>query len=156
MTQLKRIEQQASEMISAATLRKSMLQKVCSLLQQTVPHYDWVRIYTMDPDQRRLDLLCFEGLPTEHTSIPYGKGICGQVAENGEALFVDDVRLEDNYISCNVLVRSEVVYPIFTGDRLVAQLDIDSNKSGPFGPEDRKLIGRICEQIGEKWPLADF
>jgi L-methionine (R)-S-oxide reductase len=121
-----------------------------------VPHYNWVGIYTMDPDQRRLDLLCLEGLPTEHISIPYGKGICGQVAESGEALFVDDVRLEDNYISCNVLVRSEVVYPIFSGDRLMAQLDIDSNKTRPFGPEDRKLIGKICEQIGEKWPSAGF
>ncbi len=156
MTQWKKIEQQASEMISAAALGKSALQKVCSLLQQTVAHYDWVGIYTMDPEQRRLDLLCFEGLPTEHTSIPYGKGICGQVAESGKALFVDDVRLEDNYISCNVLVRSEVVYPIFSKDRLVAQLDIDSNKTAPFGPEDRRLIGNICEQIGEKWPLAGF
>lgn len=156
MTRWKKIEQQANELLSDATPSKSALQKICSLLRQSVAHYDWVGIYKMDPEQRRLDLLCFEGLPTEHTSIPYGKGICGQVAESGEALFVDDILLEDNYISCNVLVRSEVVYPIFSGDRLVAQLDIDSNKTRPFGTEDRKLIGRICEQIGENWPLAGF
>lgn len=156
MTQWERIEQQAGELLSAETLCKITLQEVCSLFQQRVAHYDWVGIYTMDPEQRRLDLLCFEGLPTEHTSIPYGKGICGQVAESGEALLVDDVRLEDNYISCNVHVRSEMVYPIFSGDRLVGQLDIDSNKTKAFGAEDRKLIRSICEQIGGKWPPAGF
>ncbi len=142
--------------LSVKELTKEVLEEVCVLLKERVGHYDWVGIYTMDSDERSLQLLCYDGLPTEHTSIPYGKGICGQVAVSGKALFVDDVDLEDNYISCNANVRSEVVYPIFSKDRLVAQMDIDSNKKEPFGPNDRKLIGMICEQIGDNWPPVDL
>ena len=55
----------------------------------------------------------FAGEPTEHIIIPFGKGICGQVAVSNENFVVQNVEAQDNYISCGWKVKSEIVIPIF-------------------------------------------
>lgn len=137
---------------NAAALRDGQaLQVMCKILRDSIPHYQWVGIYTMNHAAETLHLLCFEGLPTDHVTIPFGKGICGQVAVSGEAFFVPDVREQSNYISCNAHVRSEVVFPIYAGGQLVAQIDIDSNALDPFGMEDSLLLSALSEHIGKHW-----
>lgn len=131
--------------------KEDALQLLCDYLKKRVSHYEWVGIYTMNPNTQRLSLLCFSGLPTEHTEIEYGKGICGQVAHSGEALFVADVGKESNYISCNHNVKSEVVFPIYHGEELVAQVDIDSNDLDPFDENDSLMLSEVCGEIGKNW-----
>lgn len=143
----------ALESIDRAAEQKDAraLQAMCKLLKDEIPHYQWVGIYSMNHAAQSLHLLCFDGLPTDHVTIPFGKGICGQVAVSGEAFFVPDVREQTNYISCNAQVRSEVVFPIYAGEQLVAQIDIDSNDLDPFGAEDSLLLSALSERIGEHW-----
>jgi GAF domain-containing protein len=50
---------------------------------------------------------------TDHTVIPFGKGICGQVAESNANFVVPDVAAQDNYIACSFTVKSEIVVPLF-------------------------------------------
>ena len=49
------------------------------------------------------------GEPTDHTIIPFGKGICGQVAVSNENFVVPDVQAQDNYIACSITVKAEIV-----------------------------------------------
>ena len=66
---------------------------------------------TLTPKHFKLKAFC--GDPTEHITIPFGKGICGQVALTNKNFIVPDVKEQDNYISCNNNVRSELVVPMF-------------------------------------------
>lgn len=125
------------------------LKEVCEYLFNQVPHYNWVGFYFMNDDTRILEIGPYAGAETEHTRIPYGKGICGQVAESGETFIVQDVTAQDNYIACSIETKSEIVLPIYKGDQLIAQLDIDSHYASPFTEEDDEMLKEICEMVGE-------
>ena len=89
------------------------LKWICNLLKKRVEKYHWVGYYMNDEKNKRLVLKCFSGKPTSHKIIPYGKGVCGQVANKKKTIIVDDVESEENYISCNIDVKSEIVVPLF-------------------------------------------
>lgn len=143
---------QLKEIVSAILTTKEpiskKLQSVCNLLQKEVKHYNWVGFYFKNGDKNELKLAEFSGKPTEHTIIPFGKGICGQVAITNQNFVVQDVTEQDNYISCGIEVKSEIVIPIFVNEKNIGQLDIDSHIKNPFTPEDELFLDFICEKIG--------
>ncbi len=123
------------------------LKQICKLLKDRVKHYDWVGFYLVK--KGRLVLGPYVGEPTEHTDIGFGEGICGQAADREETFRVQDVTKEDNYLSCSVEVKSELVVPIFKDGEVVGELDIDSHEESPFTDEDERLIEDICEEVAE-------
>lgn len=128
---------------------------LCHLLKDQVAHYDWVGFYLVDPasrdatsDQgRELILGPYAGAPTEHTRIGFGQGICGQAAETERTFIIQDVAQEDNYLSCSPHVRSEIVLPIMSGNRILGELDIDSHILAPFTERDEAFLATICELV---------
>ena len=91
----------------------------------------------------------FEGAPTEHTRIPFGQGICGQVAEDKQTNIVQDVAQEDNYLSCSINVKSEIVVPIFKNETFIGEIDIDSCEIAPFTDEDEKFLEKVANMISK-------
>jgi GAF domain-containing protein len=140
-----KIIQILSQKISVA----AKLQEICDFLKQHVPHYHWVGFYFVLAGQKKLKLAQFAGKPTEHTIIPFGKGICGQVAESNETFVVQDVTEQDNYISCGFDVKSEIVVPIFQEGKNIGQIDIDSHDIAPFNDEDEILLAFVCKEVGK-------
>jgi len=66
------------------------MQGICELLQDKVATYDWVGFYMAHKTEPTLHLKSQAGIPTDHTVIPFGKGICGQVA-------VSNANFEDSH-----------------------------------------------------------
>ena len=125
-----------------------ILDRICALLKDEVPHYDWVGFYLVDPDAKReLILGPYAGAPTEHTRIPFGAGICGQAAATESTFIVQDVTRETNYLSCSPDVRSEIVVPILKEDVIVGELDIDSHSLAPFTDQDQAFLSEVCAQV---------
>src|SRR5690606_31586911 len=85
------------------------LTAVCQLLKQSIDYYNWVGFYFKNGDKEELKLKAFAGEPTDHVIIPFGKGICGQVAVSNQNFVVPDVKAQDNYIACSLDVKAEVV-----------------------------------------------
>ena len=125
------------------------LQKVCQLLSDEIDYYNWVGFYFKNGDKNELKLGPYVGAATDHTIIPYGKGICGQVAESNETFVVPDVYAQDNYLACSIETKAEIVVPIFKDGQNVGQIDIDSHTINPFTADDTKLLDYICKRIGE-------
>ncbi|MGA1775597.1 MAG: GAF domain-containing protein [Flavobacteriaceae bacterium] len=130
---------------------KQGLEACCSLLRERYDHYDWVGFYFADFKSKTLHLKAFSGQPTEHTSIPFGKGICGQVAVSNQNFMVPDVQEQENYIACSISVRSELVVPLFYKGKNIGQIDIDSNQKDPFSSEDEQLLEACCALISETY-----
>lgn len=126
------------------------LTEVCDLLQTQVDTYDWVGFYFKNGDKRELILKAFAGEPTDHNIIPFGKGICGQVAETNQNFVVDDVSAQDNYIACNIHVKSEVVIPLFVNGENIGQIDIDSNTIKAFSKEDEDFLTWVNAQVSKQ------
>ena len=130
---------------------KDCLNKICFFLNHEINGYDWVGFYFHDNKIEELELVAFSGIPTEHTKISFGKGICGQSALSNNAIIVKDVSKESNYISCNINVKSEIVVPIFRNGVNVGQIDIDSNNLNQFTNNDLKFLEKINQMISNKF-----
>lgn len=145
---LKQLPDQVQAILEQTDKRDESLQQVAQLLSDQIEVYDWVGFYIAAADGRpELHLGPYVGNPTDHTVIPFGKGICGQVAESHKTFVVDDVDAEDNYLSCNIHVKSEIVVPIMDGDRFLAQLDIDSNTKAAMDKTHQQILENICDQL---------
>ena len=149
---LKALTPEVSELLTNNALNREIrLQKLCELLKKSVPHYDWVGFYFRNGDREELILGPYAGQPTDHDIIPFGKGICGQVAVSNKNFVVPDVMGQDNYIACSIHVKAEIVVPIFINGRNIGQIDIDSNTLDPFTEDDERfleyvnaLVAKIC------------
>ena len=138
--------------IETSTKLETALQYICDLLNSKMPGYDWVGFYFHNEKKKELNLVAFSGLPTEHTQIPFGEGICGQTAKNSQPYISMDVSKESNYISCNIGVKSEIVVPIFDNNRVkFGQIDIDSNSINQFSKNDLFFLEAINEFISKKF-----
>ena len=124
------------------------LQKICLLLDQEISYYNWTGFYFKNGDKNELKLGPYVGAETDHTIIPYGKGICGQVAVSGETFEVPDVKAQDNYLSCSIETKAEIVVPIFKNGENIGQIDIDSHTIDPFTEDDKELLKWLCNRIG--------
>lgn len=127
--------------------RDEKLQSICQLLNQNVSHYNWVGFYFANHEDKTLHLGPYVGAPTDHTVIPFGKGICGQVAESNANFVVPDVAAQDNYIACSFTVKSEIVVPLFVNGINIGQIDIDSHFLDPFTIEDERFLEFVNSEI---------
>ncbi|MEJ2162932.1 MAG: GAF domain-containing protein [Robiginitalea sp.] len=125
------------------------LQGICDLLQGTIPYYNWVGFYFRNGALEELKLGPYAGEPTDHTIIPFGKGICGQVALSNENFVVPDVTAQDNYIACSINVKAEIVIPIFSKGINIGQIDIDSHTPDPFSEQDVEFLEFICGEVAQ-------
>jgi len=125
------------------------LEKVCHLLDQEISYFNWTGFYFKNGDKDELKLGPYVGAPTDHTIIPYGKGICGQVAVSNETFVVPDVHEESNYLSCSIDTKAEIVVPIFKDGQNIGQIDIDSHTIDPFTAEDRELLEWLCNEVSK-------
>ena len=120
---------------------------ICNSLKDTIDYYDWVGFYLANHDAKTLHLEAFAGTPTDHTIIPFGKGICGQVANSDKNFVVGDVKAQDNYISCSIHVKAEIVIPLFKEGINIGQIDVDSNTISPFSKKDEDLLEWVNKKV---------
>lgn len=125
------------------------LLQLCELLKANVEYYNWVGFYFKNGDKEELKLGPYVGAPTDHTIIPFGKGICGQVAVSNQNFVVPDVQAQDNYIACSIDVKSEIVVPLFVNGENIGQIDIDSNTPDPFTEADERFLEWVNEKVAE-------
>ncbi len=144
---LQEFKKKIDQITESNTAKGDKLQQICDYLASEISYYDWVGFYFKNGDKNELKLAEFNGEPTDHTIIPFGKGICGQVAVSNENFVVQDVQDQDNYISCGWKVKSEIVIPIFVDNQNIGQIDIDSHTVNPFTANDEELLEYVCKKV---------
>ena len=75
--------------------------------------------------------------------IPFERGVCGACARTEEVQLVPDVDAFPGHIACASSTRSELVMPVRAGGRLIAVLDIDSDRPAAFTAADVALLSPI-------------
>ena len=143
----KKLLQQIEISVSSGHDLDEILSEICILLKNNVFHYDWVGFYILEKQNLLLNLGPYCGKPTDHTTIPVGKGVCGQVAESLKLKIVQDVTLENNYIACSLEVQSEIVVPVLKNNQFVAEIDIDSHSPAPFSVIDENFLSAVCNLL---------
>lgn len=130
-------------------LREDRLLQLCHLLRDNIDYYDWVGFYFRNGDKEELILSPYAGEPTDHEVIPFGKGICGQVAVSNKNFVVPDVTAQDNYIACSITVKSEIVVPLFVNGNNIGQIDIDSHVLDAFTEADERFLEFVNAEVAK-------
>ena len=137
----------AAIVLKDATSREEKLLSICQLLTDSIDYYNWVGFYFANHETQTLHLGPYVGAQTDHTVIPFGKGICGQVAVSNTNFVVPDVSAQDNYIACSFTVKSEIVVPLFVDGINIGQIDIDSHVLDPFTEADERFLEYVNQEI---------
>lgn len=132
-----------NEVASQPDAAKRLLFEAVNLLKHNFEHYDWVGIYSLESADE-LVLGPFLGKPSPHTRIKTDSGICGAAVREEQTIIIDDVNADPRYLACSLETKSEIVVPIFKGEKVVGEIDIDSHKHAAFTEADRKLLEEIA------------
>ncbi|MGI9352965.1 MAG: GAF domain-containing protein [Rhizobiaceae bacterium] len=110
-------------------------------LHQNLEGFDWVGFYRV-VEPGLLKIGPYQG---GHGClvIPFDKGVCGACAREEKAQIVEDVDAFPGHIACAASTRSEIVLPVHQNGKLIAVLDIDSDKPSDFGDKDRLALEDI-------------
>lgn len=116
---------------------------VAAALKQTFDFF-WVGFYRVKEEM--LVLAPFQG-PLACTRIRYGKGVCGTAWKEARTIIVPDVEQFPGHIACSSDSRSEIVVPVVRGGKVVAVLDIDSDKLNEFDEVDAEYLEELCATL---------
>lgn len=131
---------QIEALLAGETDMTANMANVAAALKQTFDFF-WVGFYVVKKDM--LVLAPFQG-PIACTRIRHGKGVCGTAWKEAKTLIVPDVELFPGHIACNAASRSEIVVPVIRERKVIAVLDIDSDKPDSFDEVDANYLERIC------------
>ncbi len=129
--------------------REDKLLQICQFLKDSIDYYNWVGFYFANHETQTLHLGPYIGAETDHILIPFGKGICGQVALSNSNFVVPDVSQQDNYIACSFTVKSEIVVPLFVDGINIGQIDIDSHTIDAFTEIDERFLEFVNKEIAK-------
>lgn len=139
---------QAKALFSNESNALANLSNASALLKMTLPHSVFAGFYLFDGQE--LILGPFQG-KVSCVHIKLGKGVCGESAQSGQTIIVDDVKKHANYISCDSAAMSEIVVPMLKAGRLVGVLDLDSSLVADYDQIDQGLFRAICSLITRKY-----
>jgi len=129
---------------------EEILTRAVDLLHQSNPRFHWTGIYELYPDNV-LRLGPFLGAPTDHVFIAVGRGVCGTAVAEKRNINVPDVRQAPNYLACSSETRSELVILIRSGNKIYAQIDIDSHELDAFDRDAVSRVEKVAEYLAEAY-----
>lgn len=129
---------------------KEAREAIAKLLHSAVPAYSWVGFYAVEGEDLVLDAWSGPSA-TEHTRIPIGKGVCGFAAKAGKTEIVSDVSKDPRYLQCFLSTKSEIVVPISGGDKVLGEIDIDSDHVDAFSSLDREFLEAVAKKTSTVW-----
>ncbi len=114
-----------------------------------LPNYDWAGVYRLESETLILDE--YVGEPTEHTQIPVGRGVCGTAVAEDANQVIEDVTKLDNYLSCSIKTKAEIVVLIRAGGHVLGQIDVDGHAAGAFDATDEAILEELAGVLAERW-----
>ena len=119
---------------------------ISCLLKQSFDYFYWCGFYVVDPlKPEELVVGPYQGT-MGCLRIPKGKGVCGTAFLEQETQIVEDVHAIENHITCDVNSQSEIVVPVFFEGKIIAVLDVDSDKVNSFDEIDKKYLEEIIKE----------
>lgn len=125
-----------------------ILSDACRLLNT-----DSGSLMMLEPSTNELSIVAAIGLSSEvvhNTRVRLGEGIAGKVAENGKAVFVDNIEDDQRFLresNHSYATKSFISVPVKTKTRILGVLNV-SGKSirKEYEERDRRLLTMLCDQ----------
>ena len=131
---------QIEALIVGETNLIARMANVSAALKEVMDFF-WVGFYLVEG--KELVLGPFQG-SIACNRIKKGKGVCGTSWEKEKTLIIPNVDQFSGHIACSPLTKSEIVVPIFRDGKVIAVLDVDSDKENDFDNRDKGWLEKIA------------
>jgi len=121
---------------------------IAALLHAKLRHHFWTGFYFVAGEDE-LHVGPYQG--SVACQVLKGRGVCLRAATTKAPIVVPDVEAFPGHIACDSRSKSEVVIPLMKEGRVVAVLDIDSEKIAQFDDDDIAPLRKIVDLLE---PLA--
>lgn len=125
-----------------ASQRLDLLEERIIGCSRDVLSYQHFAVLLLDERTNRLEMIISEGMDAEKSELlasMEGNGICGYVAATGRSYICPDVTKDSRYLCGMQNARSSLTVPLRLHDKVIGVLNVESDKTGVFGEEDRQF-----------------
>ncbi|HEU0153644.1 MAG TPA: GAF domain-containing protein [Arenimonas sp.] len=143
--------EQARGLMHGERDRTANAANLSALVFHALPDLNWVGFYFFDGTE--LVVGPFQGHPA-CVRIAIGRGVCGTAAASRQTQRIADVEAFPGHIPCDAASRSELVVPLFQGERLVGVFDLDSPRLDRFDEDDQRGLEAIAAAFLDSLPPA--
>ena len=139
--QYRELAEQARGLLHGERDRIANAANFAALVYHALPDLNWAGFYFFDGTE--LVVGPFQGQPA-CIRIALGTGVCGTAAATRQTQLVRDVNAFPGHIACDSASRSEIVVPLYAGERLIGVWDVDSPQLARFDADDRDGMERLA------------
>jgi sigma-B regulation protein RsbU (phosphoserine phosphatase) len=135
---------EVSRELTAILEREELLHRVAQRVKKMVNYHVFSVMLWNEQTQLLESVFAMrsdESIPAR-LQLPLHQGLTGTAAGERRALRINDVREDPRYIVCEtgVEARSELVVPLFLGDRLIGVMDLESTVPHAFTAEHERML----------------
>ncbi len=126
----------------------ALLERVAALVRRVLP-FEHFAILLLNEKTQELRIRFQIGHAPEIKRVrpKVGQGITGRAVLQREAVLVDDVRQESNYLNVNPAVNSELAVPLIAKNRVIGVIDIQASEIAYFKEEHKRLLTLVASRI---------
>jgi signal transduction histidine kinase len=108
-------------------------------------------VVLVNPTTGVLEISASQNLPgaAKRLMLQVGEGITGWVARHGRAARVGDVTRDPRYVPVRRGVKSELAVPLEVNGEIRGVLNVDSDRTDAFDPEDQRLLEELAVQAAK-------
>ncbi len=139
--QYEQLTQQARALVDGESDRIANAANIAALTYHALPEVNWVGFYLYDGTE--LVVGPFQGQPA-CVRIALDRGVCGAAATTRETQRVADVSAFPGHVACDAATRSELVVPLYDGEKLVGVFDLDSPILDRFDADDQAGLEAVA------------
>ena len=141
-----------NEVARIATLDLELRPMLLRITDTLARKFGWEFVALVTIDQAEGSFMCEAVTSSVETDVDIGysrrlgSGVVGQVAATGQAIVLDDVSTFPNYVETMPGARSEICVPVKHHGRLVAVLNLESQRQGAFH-DQLPLLETVADTI---------
>jgi phosphoserine phosphatase RsbU/P len=135
---------EVSRELTAILEREQLLHRVAQRVKKMVNYHVFSVMLWNEQTQLLESVFAMrsdESIPAR-LQLPLHQGLTGTAAGERRALRINDVREDPRYVVCDtgVEARSELVVPLFLGERLIGVMDLESTVPHAFTAEHERML----------------
>jgi signal transduction histidine kinase len=108
-------------------------------------------VVLINPTSGFLEISASQNLPSAATKLKLriGEGVTGWVARHGKTVRVGDVTEDPRYVAARRGVKSELAVPLEVNGETRGVINVDSDRTDAFSPEDQDLLEQLAVQAAK-------
>ena len=125
------------------------LRRIAEVVRKVID-YEIFAILLLNEKTQELRFRFQVGYPpefAERARVKVGQGVTGKAAQLRQAVLVDDVSQDAEYIPAVPNVRSELAVPLTTKNRVIGVIDLEARDPGYFTEEHKRLLTLIASRM---------